>query len=171
MLLKRNNFLRLEKIFGLKISLGLSNLGFKLFYGFLILGLATFIKSQIYRLQSCTASSYKRCIGVLRKKMENVLDPVKPTEITVTVTGRSTDSTLILVFSQHVSRPRTKLENAVQVLYSRSPMFSENLRSIHLHSTSFFDTKNLLQERVPTIFNQLICTQSPCSTFFSVPSR
>ena len=42
-------------------------------------------------LKSCQTSSYKRCIGVLRKKFPNLLSSNKPQEVTVSVTGRATE--------------------------------------------------------------------------------
>ena len=43
-------------------------------------------------LKSCQNSSYKRCIGVLRKNFPNLLQGDKPQEVTVSVQGSGTES-------------------------------------------------------------------------------
>ena len=43
-------------------------------------------------LKSCQNSSYKRCIGVLRKSFPNILQGDAPQEVTVSVTGEGTNS-------------------------------------------------------------------------------
>ena len=45
-------------------------------------------------LKACQSSSFKRCIGVLRKRFPNILSPTIPQEITVSVTGTGTDRKL-----------------------------------------------------------------------------
>ena len=45
-------------------------------------------------LKSCQNSSYKRCIGVLRKNFPNLLQGDKPQEVTVSVQGSGTESKL-----------------------------------------------------------------------------
>lgn len=45
-------------------------------------------------LKSCQSSSLKRCIGVLRKRLPNILSSNSPQEITVSVTGQSTERIL-----------------------------------------------------------------------------
>ena len=42
-------------------------------------------------LKSCQNSSYKRCIGVLRKSYPNILQGDAPQEVTVSVTGEGTE--------------------------------------------------------------------------------
>ena len=53
-------------------------------------------------LKSCQNSSYKRCIGVLRKNFPNILaGEAKPQEVTVSVTGVGTERKFFLQFLQY----------------------------------------------------------------------
>ena len=69
-------------------------------------------------LKSCQNSSYKRCIGVLRKNFPNLLQGDKPQEVTVSVQGSGTESELKFFFSKNVCfhRKRFILNSKIDVV-------------------------------------------------------
>lgn len=61
-------------------------------------------------LKSCQASSYKRCIGVLRKRFSAVLSPEIPQEVNVAISGEGLERVLTVQIGRRGStEPREKI--------------------------------------------------------------
>jgi len=61
-------------------------------------------------LKSCQASSYKRCIGVLRKRFSAVLSPEIPQEVNVAISGEGLERVLTVQIGRRGSNaPREKI--------------------------------------------------------------
>jgi len=64
-------------------------------------------------LKSCQSSSYKRCIGVLRKRFESILSSNSPQEVTVTVTGQATERILTVDITDKLTKNKLRIFEVV----------------------------------------------------------